>query len=138
MPELLRMAEAFAATPYGQLFHVTREAAEGLIGLLFNFGDNAAILLAAVDGVDVGMLAIVASPHPFNGQIYADEVVWWVDPTARGSSLAGPKLLRAAEDWARERNCYMVKMVAPVGSTVGAFYERLGYTAIETAYAKPL
>jgi len=138
-PELLRMARSFLeATPYGRLFKATPDSLEALVGLLFSFGDQATILVAEDAGFVYGMLAIVASPHPFNGKQYADEVVWWVDPTARGAGLAGPKLLRCAEDWARARNCYMVKMVAPFGSTVGGFYERLGYTPIETAYAKTL
>lgn len=139
VPALLAMGQAFLdATPYGRLFHATPESLLELIKIVFAFGDQAAILLAIEETGPVGMLVLVAAPHPITGQLYADEVVWWVTPTARGAARAGPTLLRAAEDWARSRNCYMVKMVAPVGSKVGAFYERLGYAAVETAYAKTL
>lgn len=140
LPDITRMALAFLdATQYGRLFRATGESLAVLAGIIFSFGDNAAILLDVDDtGETVGMLVIVASPHPFNQKLYADEVVWWVDPSSRGSMRRGPALLRAAEEWARERKCYMVKMVAPAGSTVGLFYEKLGYAAIETAYAKEL
>lgn len=138
IPELVAMGEKFiSATPYGKLFRATGESLQALAQMLFNFGENAAILIAE-DAVGIfGMLAIVASPHPLTGQLYADEVVWWVEETGR-ARRAGPALLDAAEDWARSRKCYMVKMVAPIPSTVGRFYERKGYAAVETAYAKVL
>lgn len=139
LPAILKMAKAFLeATPYGRLFHTQPENLAVLATLVFNFGERAAILLAVDELGPFGMLVIIAAPHPINQQLYADELVWWVDPTYRGVRRAGPSLLRAAEDWARERNCYMVKMVAPIGSSVGRFYEKLGYSAIETAYAKVL
>lgn len=141
VPALIAMAQAFVETTavYGRLFKATPESLEHLARLLFQFGDQAAILLACEDeGPCFGMLAIVASPHPISGALYADEVVWWIDPSHRGAMRAGPKLLRAAENWARDRNCNMVKMVAPHGSTVGRFYERLGYEPVESAYAKVL
>lgn len=138
VPALIRMARAFLeATPYGRMFKATPESLEALLAFLFQLGDRGAILLAVDDdGQPFGMLVIVAAETPFDGRLYADEIVWWVDPTGRGQLRAGPLLLRAAEEWARERKCYMVKMVAPIPSTVGGFYERLGYSAIETAYAK--
>lgn len=139
-PDLVRMGKAFlAATRYGTLFRATSESLEALASMLFNFGDQAVILLAVSDEDYVfGMLAAFVSLNPLNQRPYADEVVWWVDPTGRGQQRAGPALLRAAEDWARARKCYMVKMVAPISTDVGRFYERLGYEAVETAYAKVL
>lgn len=134
------MGKAFLeATRYGTLFRATAQSLETLAGLLFSFGDNAVIFVAVSDeGHTFGMLAAFVSPNPLNQRPYCDEIVWWVDPTGRGRQRAGPALLRAGEDWARARNCYMVKMVAPKGSTVGTFYERLGYEEVETAYAKVL
>jgi GNAT superfamily N-acetyltransferase len=85
----------------------------------------------------VGMLAIVLIPHPLSGQLLAEEIAWWVEPEHRGGSI-GPKMLRSAEEWATTNGANMVKMVAPAGSTVGAFYERIGYQAVETAYVKAL
>lgn len=140
LPALVRMGRAFLeATRYGTLFRATGQSLEALAGLLFSFADNAAIFLAVdADDQPFGMIAAFASPNPINQRLYCDEVVWWVDPSGRGPLRAGPALLRSAEDWARERKCYLIKMVAPVGSTVGMFYERHGYEAIETSYAKVL
>lgn len=140
MPAIERMALAFlGSTAYGKLFHATPASLAVLASLLFNFGDRAAILLAEDDTEVFGMLAIVAAPHPVSGEIYGDEVVWWIDPSRRGFMAAGPALLRAGEEWARSRNCYMIKMVAPYhASGVSRFLERSGYTPIETAHAKVL
>ena len=85
----------------------------------------------------VGMLAIVLIPHPLSGQIIAEEIAWWVEPEARGWMI-GPHMLRAAEVWATRKGANMVKMVAPAGSTIGTFYERDGYRAIETAFINTL
>lgn len=125
-------------TRYGALFCATPESLARLVGVVFAFGDNATILLT-VDSDDrpFGMLVAFVAPHPIDGLLYCDEVVWWVNPDARGMR-AGPKLLAAAEEWARGKNCSMLKMVAPIGSTVGRFYERLGYRAVETAHVKVL
>jgi len=83
----------------------------------------------------VGMLGLVVVPHPLTGAMYVEEVVWWVQPEARGG-LVGPKLLQAAEEWVSTKNVTMVKMVAPAGSDVGTFLERRGYSAVETAFIK--
>jgi hypothetical protein len=83
----------------------------------------------------VGMLALVVLPHPMTGRPFADEVAWWVEPEYR-KGLAGPQLLRRAERYAQDAGLSLIKMVAPAASSVGAFYERRGYVAVETAYQK--
>lgn len=84
----------------------------------------------------VGMLGLCAFPHPIAGEPYADEVCWWVEPSHRQG--LGPALLGAAEEWTTRNGITLLKMVAPAGSSVGRFYERLGYQALETAYVKRL
>jgi GNAT superfamily N-acetyltransferase len=64
----------------------------------------------------------------------AFEVVWWVEPEARGD---GVRLLRAAEDWAIEQGIGKMQMVAP-NERVGALYERMGYLPVETSYQRTL
>jgi GNAT superfamily N-acetyltransferase len=139
IPQLQRMGlEFIKGTHYETLFHVTAESLEILAKFLFDIGPQSTILLAEDDAGVIGMLAIVALPAPLSGQLYADEMVWWVDPRRRGWIRVGPALLRSAEDWARARGCYMIKMVAPSGSTIGTFYGRVGFTPLETAYVKVL
>lgn len=140
VPALQRMGLAFVAgTPYAEIFDITEASLERLAAFIFAAGpDVAAILLAEDDAGVFGMLALAAVPAVLSGQIYADEIVWWVDPSHRGAQRAGPELLRSAQDWAREHGCYMIKMVAPSGSTVGTFYERLGFSPLETAFTMVL
>lgn len=85
----------------------------------------------------VGMLAIVMVPHPLSGKTFAEEIAWWVEPEHR-KGLIGPKMLRLAEEWATRNGANMVKMVAPAATSVGMFYERSGYKAVETAYIKTI
>jgi GNAT superfamily N-acetyltransferase len=85
----------------------------------------------------VGMIALFCAPHPITGEPYADELCWWVEPAYRRGNL-GLKLLRCAERWATTKGATMLKMVAPEGTDIGRFYERVGYRAVETAYQKRL
>jgi len=75
--------------------------------------------------------------EPVAQETIVDELMWWVEPAWRGSS-AGPKLLRSLESWARQKGVRWIKMIAPVESDVGKYYERIGYAALETSYLKRL
>lgn len=151
-PRLIEMAARFLLeTPYGRLFdeRATPMSLSELIGNVLALG----VIFVAEVSVGcaflcpgctarcapslklVGMLAIVAIPHPMTGRTYADEIAWWVEPEHRHGTL-GPKMLREAEDWAISQGANMLKMVAPAGSTVGRFYEHVGYRPVETAYIK--
>lgn len=145
---LIEMAERFLReTQYGRLFD--DKATPQTIGeLITNVLTLGAIVVAEIgslrDGeggrdvgppILIGMLAIVALPHPLTGVIYGEEICWWVEPEHRHGTI-GPKMLREAEDWATRNGANSCKMVAPAGSTVGDFYERIGYTLVESAYLK--
>lgn len=95
------------------------------------------ILLAEEGDAAVGMLVLAALEHPYTGETYVDELAWWVEPHARKGSI-GPRLLRAGEAWARRRCIRVMSMVAPVGSSAGEYYQRLGYTPVETRFQKVL
>lgn len=149
-PRLIEMAVRFLLeTEYGRMFddRATPAMIDKLITNVLSLG---AIVVAEIEELHgniagsaplesrfklVGMLAIVALPHPLTGGIYAEEIAWWVEPEHRHGTL-GPKMLRSAEDWATRNGAKMCKMVAPAGSQVGAFYEHIGYRAVETAYIK--
>ena len=93
------------------------------------------VILVSENGNHVdGMIAMLMYEHPYSGIMTAFELVWWVDPEARGT---GRQLLSAAEGWAREMGAKAVQMVAP-NLRVGALYERLGYRPIETSYQRSL
>lgn len=149
-PRLIEMAVRFLLeSRYGELFD--EQATPATIATLIDQVLQLGVIIVAevleapgpaeiINGVPsrwklVGMLAIVVVPHPLTGRTYADEIAWWVEPAHRGG-LVGPKMLRSAEQWATTKGANMCKMVAPAGSTVGAFYERMGYQAVETAFIK--
>lgn len=100
--------------------------------------DHGVCLVAEEDGQVVGMLCAFLLVEPVSNQPMADELCWWVEPSARGSRSVGPRLLRSFENIARQKGAKLCKMVAPAGSDVGTFYERIGYSPVETSYIKRL
>src|SRR5688572_24041979 len=132
----------FRVSRYGALFPIAPDSiADLIVGLL----ENGVIFVAeetkleSIAGGDtwrkVGFLAAVSGAHPLSGQIFAEEVGWWVEPTARHTRL-GYKLLGRFEEWARQKGAVVLKMVAPAESQIGDFYTRHGYTPLETAFVK--
>ena len=122
-------------TPYGHLFAPNEQK---LTELLLQVLTHGVIFVAErADHTLAGFLALVTLEHPISGERYADELAWWVNPESRSGSI-GPRLLAAAEEFARTAGIGMLKMVAPAGTDVGRFYERLGYAAVETSYHKRL
>lgn len=143
---LVAMALQFLeATRYGELLGRSPDALRTLIEVVLEHGVGfvaeavvpVPVGFSPVSVQLVGMIGVVAVPHPMNGRLYCDELVWWVEPGSRYVGV-GPALKRAVEAWARSKNCSMIKMVAPAGSRVGRFLEHDGYEAYETAYFKVL
>lgn len=133
---LLAMARNFLAlTAYGPLVgNVATFQLEYFIDDVLAHG----VVLVADDGGQVlGLIALYPGLHPISRQAYADELAWWVEPVCRHASV-GQQLLEAAERWARDCGLTMLKMVAPAESSIGAFYARMGYAPVETAYQKAL
>lgn len=85
----------------------------------------------------MGMIGLAGSPHPMSGELTAGELAWWLEPEARGGITAA-RMLHVAETWAAEQGARSIDMIAPVGTKVGALYERRGYVAMETMYRKAL
>lgn len=94
-------------------------------------------VFVAENGVGVvGMLGLVRYAHPLSGVPTAGEVMWWMDPAARGHGLA---LLKRAERWAGEMGAEQVQMIAPTANgRIGRLYERRGYRSLETSYQAPV
>ena len=140
LPRLIEMAENFLMlTTYGGLLIPAPGKLEAFVELILTHGKA---IVAEVPHPErpeywqlVGMIGLVALPHPITGQLIAEEVAWWVEPHSRKGTI-GPRLLQAAEDWASVKGVTVLKMVAPAGSDVGTYYERRGYKALETAFVK--
>jgi GNAT superfamily N-acetyltransferase len=131
---LVEMGQRFVAeTEYSGLIAARPEClAQTVASVLEN--PNGVVLVSGSDASVTGMIAMLAYNHPFSGERTAFEVVWWVEPEARGD---GVRLLRAAEDWAKEQGATAVQMVAP-NDRVGALYQRLGYAPVETSFQRSL
>ncbi len=98
--------------------------------------ERGVIFVAEIAGVVEGFLAGGEQEHPYDGARVAVEFAWWVEPAHRGSSI-GPRLLRAFEDWARQKGLSYVTMVAPAESgDVSRYYLKTGYAPLETSYVK--
>lgn len=96
------------------------------------------MLVAEVDGVVVGMVGLFVAPFLFNANVTgAYEVVWYVDPAARGGRIAW-SLLKAIEPACKAKGATRIQMVHMPNSPpqAAALYERFGYTHSETSYTK--
>jgi GNAT superfamily N-acetyltransferase len=128
------MGQQFAQTEmYRDVLHENPEQMAVVATNLIEH-ESATVLVLERAGVLVGMIGIVCTPHFLSGEMYAGEVFWWVTPGHRGD---GVRLLRAAESWAIECGATRLQMIAPT-ERVGRFYDRMGFTRIETGYQKAL
>ena len=99
-------------------------------------GEDSALFVADESDTIIGMIGVYTYTHPYSGERFATELFWWVDPEKRGT---GVRLLRAAEAWARTQGVRSLQVVAPRSNErLGAIYERLGYTRLETCYQREI
>jgi len=99
------------------------------MGVIFVLEDGGAI---------AGTIGGLAYAEPYSGELLAQEFFWFVDEAQRGQGI---RLYRRFEQWAREKGCAEVRMghlADSMPAKVAAFYERVGYTKVETLYAKRL
>lgn len=136
MARIVEMAERFISTSeYKDFVRARPEALTETIARLA-MNDDGLLLVAGSDGAIAGMLAMFVYAHPFSGDRIAYELAWWVEPEARSSGV-GLELLKAAEEWAKDRAATAVQMIAP-NERVGDLYRRLGYRPMETAFQRSL
>ncbi len=130
---LIEMGQRFVReTTYNGIIAIDPERmARVIAGILAN--PDGVLLVSGADKL-TGMIGMVVYDHPFSGERTAFEIVWWVEPEARGD---GVRLLRAAEDWATERGAVVMQMVAPT-DRVAHLYIRLGYAPVETSFQRRL
>lgn len=131
---IIEMGKRFVeGTSYKEIISINPSRLEAAISHVIANPDGV-VLVSGPETDPTGMIAMLTYDHPFSGARTAFEIVWWVDPEARGD---GVRLLRAAEEWARSRGATAVQMVAP-NERVGSFYRRLGYAPVEMSYQRSL
>jgi len=94
-------------------------------------------LVESPDGVlfvgDNGMIGGLVFPHPFSGTKVFQELFW------RSHGGEGLKLLKAAEDYAREQGATRSIMIGiDTMPSIDRLYARLNYEPMERLYSKEL
>ena len=130
LPRLVTMAEHFVGqTEYARHVGAHPEQIARLATWLI---DSPSSVVLVTGEPLVGMIGMTVYPHPMSGELTGAEVVWWVEPEARG---CGGELLRAAETWAIAQGAQRLQMVAPTDD-VAQLYEHFGYELIERNYQR--
>lgn len=100
-----------------------------------------AVFVADRDGEPQAMLvAALVGAWFAPSRVFATELAWWVDPEARGTTVA-VRLVRAYEEWARESGAIAATMSSLErcdGEIVGTMLARMGYARGETTHYKEL
>lgn len=138
--EFLRMTRAFFdATAFGNVGFDEASMRKTFDHLLGN-GERS-ILLMAENGSLCGMAAALIYPFYFNLQhLTAQELFWWVDPSARGTG-AGIKLLKTLESESRNKGARSLSMIALShidGPQVEKLYRHYDYVKSEQSFLKVL
>lgn len=94
-----------------------------------------AVFVWVQDGAIVGFLIMLVSPIPHYDRAVGIVESIFVAATYRASG-AGLKLLHAAEAHARQSDCPVLLVTAPVASRLEALLPRCGYRAANTVFVK--
>jgi len=97
-------------------------------------------LVEGDDGI-VGICGAILYPLYFSPRNkLAQELWWWVKPSARGSA-AGRQMKAYMEAWAQERGAaamFMIALANDKAEKVARLYSRAGYTPLEHTFAKEI
>lgn len=117
-----------------------RNAVVNLVGSTVD-SEAATTVIYEQDDRIVGVIAMLAFPHPFKpSKVVAQELFWWVLPEYRQSG-AGNAMLDEAERWSESVGAEAMIMVTMHGighEFVGQFYQKKGYTPLEYSFVKRL
>ena len=98
------------------------------------------VFLLEQEGVIQGAIGGLAMDDPYNGEMVASEMFWYVAEGHRGGIGSG-RLYKAFETWAVEQCCSEIRMVhleVSMPERLEKFYMRIGYSLMEKHYSKPL
>jgi len=138
VPGIIRMSAAFYPSCHYAQWCEMDEAT--VADLASNLIENHVFYVAEDGAALVGMVGVFVVPFMFNrNATFGCEVVWWVDPSARGGRVA-MNLMQAIEQPLRDAGATRVQMVHMPNSPpqAAALYERAGYITSEVSYTKDL
>lgn len=136
VPAIVAMGLRFAADEYRDYLRPDPAALEQLARNVITGATSIGFVAEDADAALVGMIGLMTYQQPMAGALVATEIVWWMEPEARGARAA-IHLLNKGETWAREQGATKFQMIAPTDH-VGAFYERMGFKKLETHYQRSL
>lgn len=97
------------------------------------------IWLAEIDSKIVGITGAMVYPLYFSPtHLVAQELWWWLTPTARGSG-AGAKMFKQIEQWAKDKNAkslFMIALEDDRADKMEKVYIRAGFTPLERTFVK--
>lgn len=135
MPAMLMGVSIFAAEAYPNDCMDAQHVMAFLRGALES-QDALVAVMEADHAMFAGLFVAVLNRNLLTGAPSMGEILFYVDPVARGH---GRKLLRYAEDWARERGCCRATLChLETTPRLETAYRRWGYEPIERAYRKEL
>lgn len=135
---IVEMARKFyETTDYASLCPMEDIQAAGLACLLI---DSGVMIVVERDGELIGMAGLHIEPFTFNPTItMATELVYWLNPEARGGMIAA-HLLEAITEECKASGCDVIRMMTLRTSPpqAAALYDRYGYTPSENVFTKRL
>lgn len=140
--EALRpLAEAWEKECNGEKFKINLDIEVFLRGLQGLIGGEQSTLLVLYRDEPVGLMGVRVFNSPIGNQRIANEHLYFVLPEERG--LSSIRLIRAAEQWAREKNCsHLILNASTLASDlhdkVCRLYGRMGLAKFETSYIRNL
>lgn len=96
------------------------------------------VQIALADDEIVGALIGVVSGIPINSLVFAQELMFWLDPNHRNGKTA-PKLIDAYVQWAETMGCNFIRLSELdniLDGKAGILFKRKGFIPVETAYVK--
>jgi len=103
--------------------------------------ESVLLLVAEIDNEIVGVTAAVLYPMYFNpNALVAQELWWWLTPTARGSG-AGNLMFKELEQWSKNKGASVLFMIALEDERANAMekvYARAGFKPMERTFSKEL
>jgi GNAT superfamily N-acetyltransferase len=107
-------------------------------GAIERIAPNLITFLLLEEGRVIGLIGGTVSEQPLSVSLFFQELVWYVSENHRSK---GVKLLKHLEEWCISEGIDQIVMAGmhnSQGERLGKFYERNGYSSIETHYLKNL
>jgi GNAT superfamily N-acetyltransferase len=133
-PDMVRMGRDFVRASGLPLPFDAAWADHSLAGHMAQ-PDRLAMVLE-LNGAPRGMLCAAQVQSPLAPVRVASELVFWIDPPARGRWAL--QMIRAYEAWAKEQGCALVSLATVGAKGADALYRRCGFAPAERHFMKVL